>query len=85
MGVDYYKRFNYIYHPDYKSLWCDNEFHEVAQRLDRYVYIDTDLYRHNHPANVGGQMDDQYIRTEGFNNQDNATFKRRKYELNFEL
>ena len=30
MGKNYYERFNFIYHPSYKSVWCDNEAMEVA-------------------------------------------------------
>jgi len=26
LGKRLYERFGYIYHPDYKSLYCDNEF-----------------------------------------------------------
>ena len=40
LGRKYYERFGYIYHPSYKSLWCDNEFTEVAQRLNKQVYFD---------------------------------------------
>jgi hypothetical protein len=31
MGREYYKRFNYIYHPSYVSVYCDNEATEVAK------------------------------------------------------
>jgi hypothetical protein len=32
IGRAYYDKFNYIYHPSYKSLWCDNEYTEVAKK-----------------------------------------------------
>ena len=35
LGKKYYDRFGYIYHPDYISLWCDNEFTVVANMLGR--------------------------------------------------
>ena len=65
MGVDYYNRFGYIYHPSYKSVYCDNEAMDVAKMLNKHIYIDLKLFTHNHPANVGRHMwDSQYERTE---------------------
>jgi hypothetical protein len=65
MGFDYYKRFGYIYHPSYESVYCDNEAMDVAKMLNKHVYIDLKLFTHNHPANVGRHLwDAQYERTE---------------------
>lgn len=84
MGRDYYKRFNYIYHPDYKSLFCDNEAHEVAKILKRYVFVKKRLFNHNHPAWGLAPMDDLMRHTESFHNEDKATYERRKLK-NFYL
>lgn len=47
----YYDRFGYIYHPDYFSLFADNESMEVAQALGRYRYFDIyGLFTHRNPA-----------------------------------
>ncbi len=78
MGRAYFDRFGYIYHPSYKSLWCDNEFTVVAKNLKRYVYIDDVIARHQHPANVGGVVDDQLRLTESFNDEDYHNFCIRK-------
>ena len=51
LGRKYYERFHYIYHPAYKSLWCDNEFMEVADMLGKQTYYNTCLFRHDHFAN----------------------------------
>lgn len=65
MGVNYYNRFGYIYHPSYESVYCDNEAMDVAKMLNKHVYIDLKLFTHNHPANVGRHLwDAQYERTE---------------------
>ena len=84
MGRKYYERFNYIYHPDYKSLWCDNEATEVAQRLGKYKFINRQLFTHNHPAYKKGQMDNQYRLTESFYREDERTYQIRK-AANFPL
>jgi len=65
MGFDYYKRFKYIYHPSYESVYCDNEAMDVAKMLNKHLYIGLNLFTHNHPANVGRHLwDAQYERTE---------------------
>jgi len=62
-GSKYYQRFGYIYYPEYKSLWCDNEFTEVANRLKKQVYFDTIIIKHEHPANDSNIINDNlYLR-----------------------
>lgn len=84
MGYDYYKRFGYIYHPDYASLWCDNEAMEVAQALGCYEYILKFVFMHEHPAWTGEMPDAQLIKTQKFYRQDERTYKKRK-SLGFPL
>lgn len=83
MGRTYYDRFGFIYNPEYKSLFCDNEQQEVAKLLGRYVFSNKRLFDHNHPAWGLCDKDDQYIHTESFWKEDEATFHRRK-AINFE-
>lgn len=60
LGRKYYDRFGYIYHPGYRSLYCDKEFTLVADRLGRQTYIDQVIIRHEHPAYGYGPMDAIY-------------------------
>lgn len=48
MGRWYYDRFGYLYYPQYKSLWADNEFQEVAQRNGKITYFPQVIIRHHH-------------------------------------
>lgn len=82
MGRDYYNRFNYIYHPDYISLYCDNEQTEVAKMLGCYKYVDKQIFEHLHPAYGKAVFDAQYQHTESFGNVDLQTYLKRK-EANF--
>jgi hypothetical protein len=77
MGRSYYERFNYIYHPDYNSLWCDNEAMDVAQQLGRYKYIDLQIFSHEHPAWTGEPADALLMHTESFYEIDQETYQRR--------
>jgi len=78
MGRKYYDRFGYIYHPEYTSLWCDNEFMEVAKSLERIIYFDDVLFEHRHPANIGYGNDEGYELTESFYKKDEVIFNERK-------
>lgn len=82
MDNKYYGRFGYIYNPEYKSLFCDNEQHEVAKLLGRYKFFKRRLFNHNHPAWGLAPMDALVVHTESFHNEDKATFERRK-AINF--
>ncbi len=78
MGRSYYERFGYVYHPDYLSLWCDNEQTDVAVRDGKMVRRDAVLFRHDHPAWGSAKMDDLYRRNDKHDKRDRATYIRRK-------
>lgn len=78
IGRKYYERDGYIYHPDYISVWCDNEAMEVAKMRGKYKFIDHHLFNHNHPAWGKAQFDEQYRITESYYHIDEQTYNRRK-------
>ena len=78
IGREYYNRDNYIYNPEYKSLYCDNEAMEVAKMRGCYKYVDKVIFNHLHPAYSKGVFDAQYQHTESFGAQDFETYLRRK-------
>lgn len=84
MHVDYYKRFGYIYHPEYKSVWCDNEQMDVAKKLYRYKYVNEQIFEHVHPSAGKAKKDEQYKTTEKFYQIDKATYLKRKAN-NFDI
>lgn len=78
LGVEYYDRFGYVYHPSYKSLWCDNEFMEVANKLNKQVYINDVIIKHEHQVWTGEKWDELQIINDSFNDVDKNNFIRRK-------
>lgn len=78
LGRTYYNRFNYIYHPAYKSLYCDNEQTDVSKLLGCYKFVDKNILLHLHPAFGKGEFDAQYQHTESFSNEDSITYYNRK-------
>lgn len=84
LGKKYYERFNYIYHPDYKSFYCDNEFTEVADKLEKQKFIEHTIIHHQNPVWGFGGADELFIKNMKYEDEDKATYQKRK-ELNFEL
>lgn len=84
---NYWKRFGYIYHDSYKSLWCDNESYSVAKLLNRYHYVGVlGLYIHKNAAytKYGVSRDPLFDTQQGHWQEDEANFNVRK-ERNFDL
>lgn len=51
MGLEYYQRDGYIYHPSYKSFSCDSEYYFVSIARGKHHYFSDKLFKHEHPAN----------------------------------
>jgi hypothetical protein len=78
MGRTYYNRFGYLYHPSYKSLWCDNEQTEVAVTAGKMV--NAPCWIKNESPDWGGSQkkDAMYRRNNGWYNVDRKNYERRK-------
>lgn len=81
---EFYTRFGYIYNPEYKSLYCDNEQTEVSKILGCYKFINQQIFEHLHPAYGKAHFDAQYQHTESFGYEDSQTFLRRQ-KINYGL
>jgi len=84
LGREYYKRFNYIYHPDYKSLWADNEFMDVANLLNKQTYFNELIIKHEHPDVGFGGRDNIHLENSKNDYIDKNLYLKRK-SINFEL
>jgi hypothetical protein len=84
LGKKYYDRFGYIYYPEYKSVWSDNEFMMVGNLLGKQTYFDEVIIEHEHPDWGYGNRD--VIHQINYNNEnhDKLLFMKRK-ENNFFL
>ena len=81
IGRKYYERFGYIYHPEFKSLWCDNLSTDLAAYLGKQIKSKQQIIKHFHPAWGGAesfQRDALYDRNDKYWNEDEATYKRLK-------
>ena len=78
MGKRFYDRFDYIYHPDYKSFYCDEEFTEIAESLGKQTYFHEPLFYHLHWITIGAPEDATYKHNNAFYEEDKLRFKYRK-------
>jgi hypothetical protein len=82
VGSAYYKRFNYIYNPIYKSFFCDNEFMDIANKLKRQKYFNNVIIRHQHPSNNFSVQDDElYRKNDKYWKEDKSTYEKRRKEI----
>lgn len=84
IGRTYYMRDRYIYYPEYKNLWSDNEAVDVAKARGKYVFIDEEILDHIHPAWNKCGFDEQYHKTESTFGSDQQIYETRK-QNNFGL
>jgi len=79
-GKTYFDRFGFIYNPVYKSLFCDNEAHEIAVKLGKYRYLNYQgIIIHLNPSYGHLPKDEMYIRQQEIGwTKDQETFNERK-------
>ena len=89
MGRKMYDSFGYLYHPTYKSLFCDTEFTDLCKGplASKCTYIPYTLIKHEHPGTGFPQRNDAlYIRNNSFWYEDMMTYiSRKKYEYDWTI
>ena len=89
MGKAMYNSFGYLYHPSYKSLFCDTEFTDLCKTslASKTVYIPQVLIRHEHPGTGFPQKHDQlYSKNQTYWSTDMFTYISRKtYEYDWSI
>ena len=76
MGRLLYEYFGYIYHPAYKSLFCDGEFTDVVRKLEKYWYSPKIIIKHDWRGS--SHRDNTYIKSGAFAKEDETTYIKRK-------
>ena len=83
MGFPLYRKFGYIYHPSYKSLYCDNEQTQVCAALKKLVRCDMCIIQHQWS---GEPWDELHARNEnremyGVDGENFKTRAARKFDM----
>lgn len=82
VGRELYRQFGYLYHPDYKSLYCDTEFTEVMKYHGKAQYVDKKIITHEHYSIEGSenyqQTDVATQKTLFYSGRDQRVYEERK-------
>lgn len=70
----YFDRDGWIYHPKYKSVWCDNHSMMLAKLRNRYAFGDERLFVHLNPAYGHLPRDPMFDRQQAQWDEDKATY-----------
>jgi len=86
IGFPLYKAIGHLYHPDYESIYCDNELTTICAKLDKLAISPTCIIRHewvpgNHPD--ADELHQQHESPEQYK-RDGTTYQRRM-ALNFDI
>lgn len=89
MGRKMYDSFGYLYHPSYKSLFCDTEFTDLCKGplASKCTYIPYMLIRHEHPGTGFPHRNDAlYMRNQIYWYPDMLTYiSRKNYEYDWTI
>ena len=86
LGSKYYARFGYIYNPEYKSFFCDNEFQQVSEDLKKSTYFNTCILKHEHPCNNSSvKSDATYAVNDIWYAHDQAIWNARKKKIDVSI
>jgi hypothetical protein len=81
IGRKYYERDGYIYHPDFKSFFCDNLAQDLAKARGCYHFIDQIVFNHLHPSYGKAPSDQQYKKNDLLWKHDEMLYNRMKKQL----
>lgn len=79
IGRKYYETFGYVYHPSYKSFFCDNEFTDIARAAGKMQLISRMIIKHEHPSWQSGiESDVLYEKNNKYWAEDESNYANRK-------
>lgn len=73
-----YEKLGYFWHPEYKSMFVDQDLFEVCRKMNVIKYCPHLKFRHDHPSVSRAFTDDTYRRSEANWDQGKELFKRRQ-------
>jgi hypothetical protein len=81
IGRKYFNRDGYIYHPDFKSFFCDNLAQDLAKVRGCYHFIDRIIFNHLHPSYGKAPSDQQYKKNDLLWKHDEMLYNRMKRQI----
>jgi len=77
IGRKLYEKFGYVYHPAYKSFFCDKEFTDVVYKMEKVMYFPEVIIKHEWSGGPKS-TDALYRRNSKMGEGDKKTYDRRK-------
>lgn len=77
LGWNLYTAIGHVYHPEYTSLYCDNEQTQLCASLGKLAVSDMCIIRHEWVPADHNNADDLHKRNESFYKEDGDVFRRR--------
>jgi len=77
IGKKLYDRFGYVYHPAYKSFFCDNEFTDEVRNMKKAIYIPQVIIKHQWCGGPNSK-DALYRRNSKMGGGDERVYNKRK-------
>jgi len=75
---EFYNENGYFFHPEFKSMWCDNFIYEQAKRNGYLIDARHIIFIHRHYTNVNAEfrsdIDETYTRSNNMYNEGKVTF-----------
>lgn len=78
MNRSLYERLGYFWHPEYKSMFCDEDLYWTSFKLAALKMCPQIKFEHQHPSNGKAPNDETYTRSAMNWDQGKALFTRRK-------
>lgn len=82
LGINLYKKLDYLYHPDFDSVYADDYFTWLTKKMGKYFFINKRLFTHAHPIWRLTNWDELYKKNEApeYYEKDKQTFEKLKSE-----
>jgi hypothetical protein len=80
MGKPVYDELGYLYYPEYESVFCDNDYHELMQRSGRLKFCGCKVFKHDWQAENNDALMVRNERSEVYA-KDKVVWERRQREM----
>ncbi len=77
LGWKLYESFGYVYHPDYESLYCDNEQTQACAMIGKLAVSGICIIQHQWMSSEDERADELHKRNESFYDRDHKVFEER--------
>lgn len=84
MSRSLYEKLGYFWHPDYRSMFCDQDLYYSAKNLNALILAPELRFEHMHPVAGKGKYDETYTRSTANWDQGKSVYQQRQ-RLNFPI